>query len=332
MAGANIIKPLHGLRGIAAMTVVIGHLAPIKSAPALGVVLFFALSGFLIGKLYLEQTFSAHTVWNYLVGRFARVYPLFAVVTVGTATLNEAFGANIFGLRSAEVLAHLALAGSAWTIWTISAEFQFYGLFVLIWALRSRLPSGIATSLPLLLASVAVMLLIGTEAGRINIFGYLHIFLLGLLTAQLTSLTGDRFSRIAGLAIPILSVAYAVAFFAVPHLYEPRWIYMDLAVVVMCAALIGSTIIARDCWANRILAMPPFVWLGEISFGVYLLHRHAEWAIDYVAGDITRWATLPIKIGLTLVLAQLAFMVIETPCRRGLRRMGTRIVSKVEVA
>lgn len=332
MVGANIIKPLHGLRGIAAMTVVFGHLAPIKSAPALGVVLFFVLSGFLMGKLYLEQSYTSSNVWNYVVGRVARVYPLFAVVIVGTAILNEAFGADIFGLRGGDVAAHLALAGPAKTVWTISAEFQFYGIFIPIWALRSRLPSGIATTLPLLLGAIAVMLVLGTDAGRINIFGYLHIFVLGLITAQITALDTQRWANLAGWMIPLLGGAYAVAFLAVPYFYNARWIYMDLPVVAVCGALIAATIIARDCWANRILSFPPFLWLGEISFGAYLLHRHAQWAVDQVAGDLSQWATFPIKVALTLLLAQAAYMVIETPSRRILRRLGTGIAGKVQKA
>ena len=82
-----IIKPLHGIRGGAAATVVIGHNGIVKGSPSLGVVLFFVLSGFLIGKLYLERPFKAAEVWTYLVARFARIYPLFAfvVIVVGLA-------------------------------------------------------------------------------------------------------------------------------------------------------------------------------------------------------------------------------------------------------
>jgi hypothetical protein len=52
-----IIKPLQGLRGIAAGTVLIGHISPVPTAPSLGVVLFFVISGFLMGKIYLPKRF-----------------------------------------------------------------------------------------------------------------------------------------------------------------------------------------------------------------------------------------------------------------------------------
>jgi peptidoglycan/LPS O-acetylase OafA/YrhL len=51
-------------------------------------VLFFVLSGFLIGKLDLERPFKAAEVWTYLVARFARIYPLFAFVVIGVGLIN----------------------------------------------------------------------------------------------------------------------------------------------------------------------------------------------------------------------------------------------------
>lgn len=326
MVGADVIKPLHGLRGIAAMTVVVGHLAPVRTAPALGVVLFFVLSGFLIGKLYVEQSFSAANIWRYVVARIARVYPLFAAVILGTAILNGVTDADVFRLRPDQVVQHLLLAGGASTVWTISAEFQFYGLFILIWALRSHLSSALTAIIPLLLIAASAMLWLGVEASRINIFGYLHIFILGVATASLTSKDDGRFQRVATWLLPLLALGYLVAFIGIPRLYPPRWIYMDLIVVAMCAALLACAIIGRNCLANRILSLPMFLWLGEVSFGVYLLHRHAQWAVDAVAGDISHWLTLPVKILLALALAQFANWAIERPCRAFLRRIGGRIL------
>ncbi|MXP28657.1 acyltransferase family protein [Porphyrobacter algicida] len=123
----DLIKPLHGLRGIAALTVVFGHYGIVTSTPSLGVVLFFILSGFLIGKLYVERPFNTKEVSSYVVARFARIYPLFALVVVGTGVLNMAFpSAEVFYLEPDQIVPHLLLFGSNMTIWTICAEFQFY--------------------------------------------------------------------------------------------------------------------------------------------------------------------------------------------------------------
>lgn len=324
----KIIKPLHGLRGVAALTVVIGHFIP-GGAAALGVVLFFILSGFLIGKLYIEQSFTGENVWRYLVARFARVYPLFAFVIISTALLNNFTSARIFGLDPNDIWIHLALAGSANTVWTISTEFQFYILFVLFWAAGSRMPSAIFTILPLLVFSTATALLIGTEATRIGIFGYLHIFLLGVLAAILTAKRDHGSQAIAAFLLPISAAAYFSAYLFIPFFYSPRWVYIDLVSVGICVALISSAILGGDCFVNRILSRSIFVWLGEISFGVYLFHRHAEWIVGALAGHAPWWVALVPKIAVALLLAHLANKLIERPCRTWLRKAGDRLAPHI---
>jgi len=213
MSGQQIIKPLHGLRGLAAMTVVVGHIVPYPSAPAFGVVLFFVLSGFLIGKLYLSAPFGPASVWKYSVSRIARVYPLFAFVIVVTGLINLTTPANIFDLQPEDVWRHLLLAGDANTVWTISAEFQFHAAFVLIWGLSS-LPRSHHRSTPLLLLifalAVAAAAWLGDSAGRIDLLGYLPIFLAGMLATRLPQAVETSLGAIAAWVLPIAGLAYAL--------------------------------------------------------------------------------------------------------------------------
>lgn len=65
----------------------------------------------------------------------------------------------------------------------------------------------------------------------------------------------------------------------------------------------------------------------EVSFGVYLLHGHAEWMVDELVGGGTRWSTIAVKIAVTLALAQVANSLIEKPCRAWLRKAGDRFMS-----
>lgn len=325
MADNPMIKPLHGLRGAAALTVVIGHYDGISGTASLGVLLFFLISGFLIGKLYLETDPSAENVWRYTVARVARVYPLFALVIITTGLLNSLTAANVFGLTLDQVPQHLLLAGAASTVWTISAEFQFYAVFVLIWLVRKRIGNSAALVFGLLAVTSLVGLTLGWEAGRIALIKYLHLFVLGLAIAWLCNRDLSRIRGLAALALPLSILGYALVFLLFGKFGNSYYIYQSLPAVIVCAVLLTSCVAAGDCWTNRMLSWPIAIWLGEISFSVYLLHRHSEWMVDALAGaEISHWVTLPIKIGLTLLLAHVTYKLVEVPSRRALRKLGEK--------
>ena len=74
---------LDGLRGVAAMAVVVSHSAGLGFLPEyivglgqLGVATFFALSGFLMAHLYLRRSFTAGELKTYSIARVARILSL----------------------------------------------------------------------------------------------------------------------------------------------------------------------------------------------------------------------------------------------------------------
>lgn len=317
------IRPLHGIRGAAAMTVVAGHYGIIKGSPSLGVVLFFVLSGFLIGKLYLENRFDFAQVWSYAVNRIARVYPLFAVVIIGVAFVNSAApGEDIFGLTPDQVAPHLLLYGSALTVWTICAEFQFYALFVVIWAMRSRFRRAEWVLYPVLITSAAYAIAAGGDAGRTDIFSYMHVFTLGLVVSTLPINSLGKSGKAASWALPGFVCLYAAVYLFAPSFHVERAIYINPVALMTCVGLLWASLNAGETWINRMLSQPVAYWLGEISFGVYLLHRPAAWLVDATVGDWSGWIKMPLRVGLTLLAAQLAYWLIEQPARDAIRRLG----------
>ena len=49
--------------------------------------LFFVLSGFLMGSLYLNRSFNRRNIWHFVVRRFARVIPLYYAVLTAVLAL-----------------------------------------------------------------------------------------------------------------------------------------------------------------------------------------------------------------------------------------------------
>ena len=130
---------LAGLRGLAACLVMLSHMAlynmlpsfPILGFGVIGVMLFFVLSGFLMGSLYLSKPANFSSVSGFVNKRFARVYPLYFVVLVlfGTA----------YGLSGFEIFTHLVFLDGQYVFWTVLVEVKFYGLFIILWlALQGR--------------------------------------------------------------------------------------------------------------------------------------------------------------------------------------------------
>lgn len=329
MSGTDIIKPLHGLRGGAALTVAIGHFDGMPGAAGLGVVLFFMLSGFLMGRLYMSTEPNPTAVWRYAVARLARIYPLFAVVIIGTILINISTSADIFYLKGDDMVAHLLFAGAGRTVWTISVEVQFYVVFILIWLASSRIGHASRLVFPLLIAATIAAFVFGYDAGRIDLIRYLHLFVAGLALALLTDRDLTRWRPLAAMALPLAGLAYTAVFLTFAWYGDTLYIHQGWTPILACFALLLTSLVAGDCWANRILSWPVMVWLGEISFGLYLLHRHAEWLIDYIAPAANDLFTWPIKLALALLFAQIAYVVIEKPSRSYFRRVGNALPERM---
>jgi peptidoglycan/LPS O-acetylase OafA/YrhL len=76
-------------------------------------------------------------------------------------------------------------------------------------------------------------------------------------------------------------------------------------------------------WLARFFGSPPMIFLGEISFSVYLVHATVfgfyskHWQIDKTSPDYLRYA---ICVAATLALAFMIWAFIEVPCRTVAKR------------
>ncbi len=113
----------------------------------MGVTLFFTLSGFVLAINYFDalQRPSATKVWNYLVARFARIYPLYILVLFYILVHDHAYGMSIAGWWR-HVLAIQAWSSSVVTAysfngpaWSVSVEFFLYASVPLLFPVLARL-------------------------------------------------------------------------------------------------------------------------------------------------------------------------------------------------
>ncbi|MER8715599.1 acyltransferase [Mesorhizobium sp. M1295] len=333
----NFIPALSGIRAVAAITVVLSHATSsgflpksfLDGAASTGVMLFFSLSGFLMAYLYLWKPASLGSILEYSAARVGRVYPLFAVVILFSCAMHYVDNRFAYNLDLMYAIQHLLLFGNTNTIWTIASEFYFYGLFIPIWIWCSS--SRSKTTFRLVAFAVFLILclwFLGFPGGRIAITRYLHFFLLGMVAAA--AHRHIRSTSFANWALPGSLVVYVLTLpdilywaFGLQHPgYESVFPAILMSSIVFFAAQANQT--STVAW---VLGTRPMVYLGELSFGLYLLHRPAMSIWKGMLAH-TGWdPPLPIPficlvIGLWLV-SHLANRFIEVPARQFIKERST---------
>jgi peptidoglycan/LPS O-acetylase OafA/YrhL len=286
----SYINSLTGLRGMAAFIVFISHCANQGMLPAIfsngfgqmGVMLFFILSGFLMGHLYLGKDANRGNIKRYLIARVGRIFPLYFLLiflsVLISITVYPDFHYNITELNI--VLRALLFIDAPYEFWTIPVEVQFYVVFIAFWLLYQR-----HTSKPLMILFVALTaipsIILFPRLGYVPALfsSYSFTFFIGIGTAMLYP--GIAASPFCNKLAAYAALPSVIALFAnLPAVrLEHDWILDDnffmrtwadpLNWLIVYSVFFCAMLNARGL---RFLNTRPLVLLGEISFGFYLIH------------------------------------------------------------
>lgn len=325
---AETIPALNGVRGLAALLVLVSHAGHRDVLPNvfgqgaghMGVMLFFTLSAFLMTYLYFGQQPTRNAVWDYWVARFGRVYPLFiALLTTGyvahLAGVTRTTYAYAMPLET--YLTNAFFIGRFNVFWTISTEFQFYLLFALTWifAYSRTNPVRVMAVIWLVVSLLVFVDIYPYPSGPV--FKTLHFFALGVLAALLLQAGFvSQASRVADGALLILLTAFVAsmpAFFVwwagLAHggFWSP-WLLLLSFSIVWCAAIARGPV-------SLLLGSRLGGWLGDISFAVYLLHVPILETIQRAMPEASYLAKFSLAATVTLGLATFVYRVYERPMR-----------------
>jgi peptidoglycan/LPS O-acetylase OafA/YrhL len=347
-------------------------LAPILLQGHLGVDFFFLLSGFILAYTYLgadgELRGGKRAFW---VARIARIYPVYLlglIVALPDLLVSIPNALQGWGFLTAATAVHLLLlhawipVGTVWNqpSWSLSVEASFYLLFPFILPLMARLNKrslwGTLTVSWLFFLALNLFLQAATERGAANVVWDWRDF-----ARYLPIVSMPEF--IAGTALGLLVAQYGAD--ALPGVLRlakrSAWI-CDALLIAVLWAVIGTLLISYSLeWENSpvdivaALAMPPLiaiilllafqqgaiarilstrvmVWLGEVSYAIYILQdplwARVEvpfWALvnslsHALTGHTANNFELLIAFSLLLVAcASLSFKFLETPLRRWIR-------------
>ncbi|WP_263143724.1 acyltransferase [Pseudomonas sp. RIT-PI-AD] len=289
------------LRGFAALWVLLFHyverVAPAYQGPLSryvlhvgwnGVDLFFVLSGFLIGSILASN--RQEGVGGFLVRRVFRIYPAYLVIVLVCLCFSRPELRHNSGL----LLSHLFMVhnltpgyGGAinGVLWTLGAEFQFYLLAALLLCLPQRRSLWWTLTLGMLLLSVAARYAAfhryGSDAERFFhgtlLPGMLGLFAAGFAVVKLKPALQPRVERHFALFVATGAALLGV-FLAWLQGYVGNYWDAEIPTVfgrLFSSLVFGYLVLVFACTppaVGRFLRRSGWVFLGEISYGIYLTH------------------------------------------------------------
>jgi peptidoglycan/LPS O-acetylase OafA/YrhL len=313
-----------------------GYVGLVFSRMEIGVPIFFVLSGFLLFGPWVRAAVAGATapsLRRYARHRVRRIMPAYAV-TVLAAYLIYHFhdagpnpGHSWNGLLRNLTLTQIYTDSYLFShlhqgltqMWSLAVEVAFYltlpvvAYLLLVVLCRRRWKPGLllAGLAGLALISPAWMVLVHTvdflpDGARLWLPGYLAWFIGGMMLAVLSAVGGQCHWF---LAVPLAVLCYVIA--ATPIAGEATTSPTGLAqavVKIVFYAVIATLMVAPLVLGNRgaysrLLGSRPMVWLGEISYEIFLVHLIV---MEFAMVAVLHWrvytGSMPVLFVVTLIL------------------------------
>jgi peptidoglycan/LPS O-acetylase OafA/YrhL len=337
---------LDGLRALAVLFVMFSHFYGWLPGGFIGVDIFMVLSGFLITSLLLEESQATQTLIlrRFYLRRAIRLLPALVFLLL-VRLVYQAFWPmpgswrNVW-LNILGILCYQANWAAAWQFyppdgllchcWSLSLEEQFYLVWPLVLLLMCRLRLPLTSILILLTSGI-----IGSALWRASLWtGLDHrlrlyvcldtradAFLIGSLLAFLFAggvIVGHaqalRLFRAAG---PVGVASLVCLAITLDGRTAPVYRVFFTVADLLAALVIGMVMAAPGAIFSGLLRKQPLVWIGRISYGLYLWHYPVFIACRRAGTqDWHRVADFSAQFGFTLAAASLSYYAIERPFLR----------------
>jgi peptidoglycan/LPS O-acetylase OafA/YrhL len=360
---------LDGIRGIAILAVLLFHfIAPenreglanaavswLFSYGALGVDLFFVLSGFLITGILYDARTDAHYFRNFYMRRLLRIFPLYygvlVIIFLVLPLIPELRGSELSGLRSHQAWAWLYAVNiylaihDGWVLsyiehfWSLAVEEQFYLIWPLaVWLLAAK-PRVFLTFSFLVAATSFVGRIAASLAGAgpvvievLTPFQLDALAIGGFFAVYLRQPGGEAGARRLVVPLALAGLGLLVIQFGARHLTTRGNVLESvrggafhlLLAALLLKGLLGSV---SSGW-TRFLLSRPLAFLGKYSYGLYVYHHFFSYYFSTHRTDLILAARLGCSsmtalvlqasagIAASVVLAWLSYEFFEKHCLR----------------
>ncbi|MBQ9069379.1 MAG: acetyltransferase, partial [Eggerthellaceae bacterium] len=352
------IPALDGLRAFAVLAVIFYHMGfSWATGGLLGVTMFFVLSGYLItGLLIVEyRTSGSINLPNFWLRRVRRLVPAIVTVILVVAALCTLFNHVLLTKMRPDVVPSLLFFSNWWQIfhnvsyfdaigspsplqhfWSLAIEEQFYLVWPPLLFLLFRmgvnekpLRRGV---LALAAASALLMAFMydpaadpsrvyygtDTRAFSLLIGAWLaFVWPAGMLTERSGGSLGT-IGRLAFDGIGAVALIGVLAMCAFANGYSPLLYRGGILLCSILTAIVIAVIAHPVSLLGRLCALPPLVWIGKRSYGMYLWHYPILLLMtdpNSTSDPNPLWLLL--ELAVIVGVSALSYTFIENPIRHG---------------
>lgn len=335
---------LTGMRGVAVMLVLLFHSNIVAggrlifSGATLGVDMFFVLSGFLITSLIMQERINSGSFdyRRFYLKRLRRLGPALIVMIAVFLLLSALFAFPVALHGALRDSAAALFYVSNWTralgydfpeylghTWSLSIEEQFYivwpaALLLLVHTFKRK---GLILSIAALVCASwfirCWMTAHGATFDRVYngsdtradglLFGALVAAILA--SSRLTDQTVMNMRKWLRYVSPLSAITLLVIATIGTELSHTGFYATYTAVYVLTSVLILDCVFRRDGIVQTVLCHPVLVWLGVISYGLYLWHFPITIAV--MKHGVSGWARFAVNCGAGIPLAAASYYFVE---------------------
>jgi peptidoglycan/LPS O-acetylase OafA/YrhL len=323
------IEQIDVLRGVAAITVLLFHygtrynqMFPEKNGwmplnlfwGSYGVHLFFIVSGFVI-FMTIEKS---RTRMDFIVSRVSRLYPVYWAAVLFTVAFDLANPSLGFTPTFGQIAVNITMLHDFVRVkpvdgsyWSLTFELGFYSFMLLLFG-RSVLQRPAIIALFWSIASIIFHFKPSWFPHGLHIIAvthqYGHLFATGVAFYWL-------YSRGISKNLHDLSLIAIIA--AAPAIQ-----YLHSGQIGFWAVLVSVVLVAAATTSRlTLITNPVTLWLGSISYPLYLIHEHAGWHIlsQLQIRGVDAYVALAFTMAFMLAVATALSKLIEKPSQRLIR-------------
>jgi peptidoglycan/LPS O-acetylase OafA/YrhL len=333
------VHALDILRGLMALSVAVYHVAVWTRAfsgdardavivlGVYGVETFFLISGFCFFHLYDQRSFDGAALRSFHLKRFFRIAPLY-YLAMGLGALfafDQAVGPRVTPVRVVENVTmtfglvhpnHAMVLGG----WSIGLEYVFYLAFPAIAFIARWRLALYALTVALVLWALPYNFGVVYEAAEARKFhayvqlpNHAFLFAFGAVIADLRMRIPTRIPALASLSL--LAVLVWSAALAQPEIIDHLEVMIGMTRVKYVALCTALVLLLAFTKLPRTKLLAPLLWLGDLSYSVYLMHPFAWQMVQpMLPAAMSPPAQLASGLAAALALSYVTWRVVERPC------------------